>query len=343
MTRRPKREVTIYDVARDAGVSFGTVSRVLNGRKDVSPKTRAAVLESIRRLNYVQHPFARGLARNATGLIGFVSGGSRSSSDQHAYFVLELQRGILKGAGEYGYNVVIFDPDDYQAEAFGSFARLVEGLIIRGRVGKDFLEDVRVRFPIVGINNRDVKPNLSVDHHSGAEQAIEHLVQLGHRRIAMIPGAGAEQSPARVERESAYRSVLQRHGIEYDQELVSGVIGLNERAKLHATLDSFFRLSNRPTAIFVAGDLPALETMRYLTQRGFHVPRDVSVVGSTDLPISLLANPPLTTVHVPLEQIGGRAAALLKRMIEEPDEEVADELFTSHLVVRESTAPPPAR
>jgi len=335
--RRVRRKVTIYDVAREAGVSFGTVSRVLNGRPDVSEKTRQAVLESIRRLNYVSHPFARGLARRSTGLLGYVSGGARQAADRHALYALELQQGVLRGAGDAGYNVVILDPDDAHPKMIESFSRMVEGVVVRGAFRGELKGRLSPELPVVGINAPDVRPSVRADHESGAREAMEHLIRLGHRRIGLIPGTGPGTSPARRAREAAYRAVLAEHGIAYDPALHSDGVNINKPEQLHRALDGFLNLDEPPTALFVAGDLLALETMSFLAQRGLKVPDDISVVGSSDLPIGVLATPALTTVHIPLVKMGQRAVEMLVALIRDPRSVQDDETFTTHLVVRAST------
>lgn len=338
--RASKPQVTIYDVARDAGVSFGTVSRVLNGRRDVSEKTRARVLESIQRLNYVSHPFARGLARRSTGLVGFVSGGARSSGDRHSYYALEMQQGVLRGAGDAGYNVVILDPENAHPKTIESFSRLVEGVIVRGNMPDVLKEQLDPKVPVVGINSPNVQPSVRVDHESGAREAVLHLVELGHRRIALVPGTGRGASSARLAREAAYRSVLDQCNLAYDPALHSDSIDINKPHKLHRVLDGFLSLDDPPTAIFVGGDTLALETINYLAERGIRVPGDISIVGSSDLPIGALALPSLSTVHIPLAKMAEQAAEMLAELIRDPSTAIADESFTTRLIVRGSSGPP---
>lgn len=187
-SNRPAHKVTIYDVARDAGVSFGTVSRVLNGRKDVSEKTRQAVLASIQRLNYVRNPLATGLARQSTGLIGFVSAEVEPSADRVIFYVQELQQGVLSAVRAHDHHVVLLDPLDCSGDRLNETARLVDGLVIRGRLPTGDIEQVQAVLPVVAINDRSVTPHVAIDHYVGAKEALEHLVELGHRRIALMPG-----------------------------------------------------------------------------------------------------------------------------------------------------------
>ena len=137
--------------------------------------------------------------------------------------------------------------------------------------------------------------------------------------------------------------MLKEYGLAYDPALHSDPINLNRPEELYAALDRFYALDDPPTAIFIGGDLLALEAVAHLGERGIRVPDDVSIVGSSDLPIGALTSPKLSTVHIPLAKMAERATEMLLGLIENPGRVFADEWFTTHLIVRGSTGTPRVR
>lgn len=354
-SNRPAHKVTIYDVARDAGVSFGTVSRVLNGRKDVSEKTRQAVLASIQRLNYVRNPLATGLARQSTGLIGFVSAEVEPSADRVIFYVQELQQGVLSAVRAHDHHVVLLDPLDCSGDRLNETARLVDGLVIRGRLPTGDIEQVQAVLPVVAINDRSVTPHVAIDHYVGAKEALEHLVELGHRRIALMPGTGRPSSAATQARVRAYHDALRVAGLPDDPQLVTESVGINNPYLLFQHLDALLALPDPPTAFVIGGDVLAIEAIGHFHRRGIRVPSDVSVIGSSDLPLARIVDPPLTTVHAPLREVGAKAAEMVAQVIlQERAAEIAPSarqrsaavssaVYPTHLRLRGTTAPPPAK
>ena len=315
MGRRP----TSSDVATRAGVSRTTVSFVLNGRADakIPEATRQRVLDAAAELGYVPHASARQLA------------GGRSRT----------LRGLASAARTAGLRVMVeaLSPNDPES----SYVSLVrgqhaDGLILSGPRTDDpaFLELVRDGFPVVLQGSLPDVPvsSVDVDNVAGARQAVDHLIGLGHRRIAMITNAPVVYTAA-VQRAEGYREALAAAGIPYDAGLVDEG-GFDAQSGQQAMAAILRRRSF--DAVFVASDVVALGAIAALRESGRRIPDDVSVVGFDDIPLAAFFDPPLTTVRLPAFELGQAAGEALLRRIADPA--VADRtVLPTELVVRAST------
>ena len=336
MQRRP----TSADVAARAGVSRTTVSFVLNGRGDakIPAATRERVLAAAAELGYVPHASARQLAGGRSHTIALVL---RQSADQVAgdAMLVETLRGLSAAARSAGLRVMVEALSPSDAES--SYVSLVrgqhaDGLVLSGPRTDDpaFLELVRDGFPVVLQGSLpDVPiPSVDVDNVAGARQAVEHLIELGHRRIAMITNAPVVYTAA-VQRAEGYREALAAAGIPYDSGLVDegGFDAPSGQRAMSAIL-------RRRTfdAVFVASDVVALGAIGALRESGRRIPDDVSVVGFDDVPLAAFFDPPLTTVRLPAFELGHAAGVALIRRIADPS--VVDRtLLPIELVVRAAT------
>jgi LacI family transcriptional regulator len=304
----PKR-ATIRDVASHAGVSHQTVSRVINGNPNVSVPTRQKVLATIDELGYVPSPMARGLISNRTHSIGVVAD---DISDQ---FFARVVAGAERAARARGYYLMIgsVEPDDDERGYLRlMLERRVEGLLLARpsvplQLG-DFTPLVQAGVPIVSVGASRV-PGIvvDVDNRQGGYDATRHLLEHGHRSIATIVGpADWPSSAARLE---GYRNALGEAGVPYDSSLVvqADNWGLESGRAAAARLCDGVSF----TALFAHSDLTALGAIRQLRLSGRRIPQDVSVVGYDDLPVAAYVDPPLTTVHQPMEEVGALAASLL--------------------------------
>ena len=336
----PARRATIRDVAAHAGVSHQTVSRVINGNPNVAEATRERVMATIGELGYVPSPMARGLISNRTHSIGVVAD---DISDQ---FFARMVAGAERAARARGFYLMIgsVEPEDDELGYLRlMLERRVEGLLLaRPSVATD-LSDVtavtRAGVPIVSVGSVRVPGTIvDVDNRRGGYDATRHLLEHAHRRIATIVGpADWPSSEARFE---GYREALAEAGISVDDTFV-------ERADdwgLESGRAAAARLCTRGadfTALFAHSDLIALGAIRELRLRGRTVPRDVSVVGYDDLPVAAFVDPPLTTVHQPMEEVGALAASLLLDQLREPAaERDTTSLLPAELVIRQSVVPP---
>jgi len=334
------RRVTITAIAREAGVSVPTVSRVVNGRSDVSPQTRERVEELLRRHGYRRRA-ARGTDR--ANLVDLVF------NDLDSPWAVEIIRGVEDVAHGAGVGTVVSAIHQRPASArqwlLNLRARATDGVIL---VTSDLAPPLhaelrRLDIPTVvvdpaGVPTFDV-PTIGATNWAGGLTATEHLLALGHRRIGFI--AGPRRLLCSRARLDGFRAGLEAAEVVLPDELVrpgdfyheSGFEGGS------ALLD----LPDPPTAIFAASDQMAFGVYEAVRRRSLRVPDDVSVVGFDDLPEARWASPPLTTVRQPLAEMGLLAARTVLRLargdaIESPRVELSTEL-----VVRDSTAPPVSR
>jgi DNA-binding LacI/PurR family transcriptional regulator len=339
-TRRPGRaRPTIYDVARLAGVSTATVSRALNGTGQIAPATRAAIEDAVVQLGYRPNTIARSLVTKSTETIAFLL------PDITNPFYAALVSGIQQVALRRGHTMLLCttDGDPEQEEQYLSLLRakqvdgaLVDGLVLPPERIARFVEE---GFPIVCLD-RDVDsaavPLVQVDNRLGARMATEHLLSLGHTRIAHV--AGAEELGISAERIAGYQEALAAADVAADARLVlSG--GFTEEGGHEATR-SLFESGVGFTAVFAANDLSAIGSVNAVAERGLRVPDDVSVIGFDDLRLSAFTSPPLTTIHQPAVEIAERATEILIDLTHGGTVGELRHLLEPRLVVRASTAPP---
>ncbi len=331
--------VTLAQVAAAAHVSASTVSRILNGTATVSADKRAAIDAAIARLGFVPNPMARGLAGGRTLSIGVVTQAIDSP------FYGGSLRGIEDELDRAGYRPLFVSGHWNAAEEARCLdmlrARRVDGIIVlTGRLSDAALRACARQLPVV-VTGRALKAShlvaLNFDNFAGARLAVEHLLALGHRRIAFV--AGDPGHPDASERRRGYRAALAAAGIGYDPELVAPGLFTEDSGLL--AVERLLDKRQRFTAIFAANDQMALGVCLGLHRRGLQVPRDVSVVGFDDLPISRYMLPPLTTVHHPAYELGQRAAAAMLRLLR--GEKPAPGVPLPQVVVRESSAAPARR
>jgi LacI family transcriptional regulator len=340
--RRPNgpSRMTIREIADLAGVSIATVSRVLNGRDDVSDETRDLVRKVVQEHGYTVSRSARGLSAGRTGLIGVLV-----PLVYPVYF-----SAILSGTAEALYEQdmrLLLSPTDHEHDREVSLLeRLVHGetdgaLVVLPKESSAELErllDEGYRFVVVDprLPLDDRIPSVSAAHTSGADQAMRHLLGLGHRRIAAI--TGPRGWVATEDRRRGYHAALAAAGIMPDPSLephadfeISG--GRDAARRL---LD----LPDPPTAIFAFNDNLAIGAIQAARARGLSVPGDLSVVGFDDVEHATIVTPMLTTVRQPLAEMGRTAVSLLMRLLERQAFETLHVELGTRLVVRESTASP---
>jgi len=339
MPRRP----TSADVATEAGVSRTTVSFVLNERADVKipVETRQRVLNAAERLGYHTDAPARQLAAGRSRVIALVL---RQSPEQVAgdAVLAETLRGLAAAARSGGFRVMVEPLATAGTEATYTAllrARHADGLVVSGpRVDDLSLAALLIEgFPIVLQGNLpgvDV-PSVDVDNVAGARGAVQHLLSLGHRRIACITNAPLVYTAAQ-ERLEGYRQALFDAGLEAPDALVAE--GAFDAPSGHAAMSQLLARVEFE-AVFVASDVVALGAISALREAGKRVPTDVSVVGFDDIPLAAYFDPPLTTVRLPAFELGHAAGrALLERIADRAIP--ARTLLSTELIVRSSTAPP---
>jgi LacI family transcriptional regulator len=307
--------VTIKDVAREAGVSVATVSRVWNEAAFVSPETRQRVAEIASRLGYSPHGAARSLITRTTHALGVLL------PDLYGEFFSEIIRGIDHAAQAAGYHILVSSSHESKDEidaALRSMRGRVDGLIIMSPdlEAQRTLHTLQGSFPVVLLNGgaqENEFDTITIENHEGARAMVRHLIARGHRRIAMI--GGSQRNYDAAERRRGYESALEEGGIANDASLV--VLGNFSEGSGHQAVKQLRDLEKRPTAIFAANDSMAIGALSALHERGLRVPEDVAVAGFDDIPLARYMNPQLSTVHVDISQLGERAAALLLSSLHE--------------------------
>ena len=330
---------TIYDVARLAGVSTATVSRALNGTGQIAPATRAAIDAAVEQLGYQANTVARSLVTKSTETIALLL------PDITNPFYAALVSGIQQRALETGHTMLLCttegDPEREEQYLTLLRAKQVDGVLVDGLVlpPERIARFVREGLPIVCLD-RDVDsasvPLVQVDNRLGARMATEHLLSLGHTRIAHVQGA-PELGISEV-RVQGYREALAEAGIAFDPQLLA-IGSFTEEGGYDAARS----LLETPsfTAVFAANDLSAIGVINAIVESGRRVPGDVSIVGFDDLRLSRFTTPPLTTIHQPALEIAELATQLLLELASGRKVRQLRHLLEPALVVRASTAPPP--
>lgn len=325
--------VTVLDVAREAGVSASTVSRILNGTARVAASKRAAVEDAIRRLEFRPNLSARSLRQGRTMTIGILT------QDVESPFYGRAMSGIEAGLAGSGYAPIMvsghWNATEEAERIHILMARRIDGIVVlNGHMDEAQIVDFARRQPVVVMGRRIAGPNvrsIKLDQSAGGYLATRHLLAMGHRRVAHI--AGPRDHEDAIERHEGYLRAHQEAGITPEPQLLvqgdfletGGLMAMNR------LLDG-----GQPfTAVFCANDQTAYGARMALYRRGVRVPDDVSLVGFDDLPASAFLTPPLTTVRQPLYEMGLYAAHALLQLLGHPARPVDPPGL--ELVVRETT------
>ena len=328
---------SIRQVARHAGVSVATISRVLNGKGPVREETRALVLAAVAELGYVPHNAARSLSTRRTMSLGVVL------PDLHGEFFSELIRGIDLAARRAGYHILVSGSHDDPAEARAVLAALhgrVDGLVLMNPASAATSIAVTRQTPTIALNAAELDgphDSIRIDNRGGARAAVEHLLYLGHRRIAIVTGPAGNHDAA--ERTLGYHDALAARDVEAAPDWT--IAGDFDEASGYAAGLAIAGLAPRPTAIFAANDAMAIGCLAALRERGLAVPGDISLAGFDDVPMARYLTPGLTSVRVAIAELGGRAVERLLSAIKAGrDRARHHEVVAATLVPRGSTAPP---
>ncbi len=330
---------TIFDVARAAGVSYATVSRVVNGYPHVRDDTRHRVQLAMSDLGYVAHPSARALARGRSQVIGLLT---QEVANAFSHAVIS---GVDEQVADYDYDFLLCTTHTRREKEAGYVARLSHGMvdglvIVLPRGLPDYVEQLKANaFPFVLVDYDADAPGCTVvnaTNRSGARGAIQHLLDLGHRRIAFI--TGRPNVGATMERLAGFREAMAAAGLEVpDDDIVPGTF--MEPGGYAAGMTLLCR-PTPPTAIFASSDAAAIGVLRAARELGRSVPGDLSLVGFDDIPEASYLTPSLTTVRQPLSEMGRIAVRQLMGMLDDPGQPPTRLVLETELIVRESTAPP---
>lgn len=330
--------VTMRDVARHAGVSIATVSHVINDTRPVSDELRERVQESMEYLGYQPNTIARALRSKHSNTIGLIVPDGRNP------FFAEVAQGIEEVSLEHEYSLILCDSGNDLGKVLvhtkNLSAKRVDGIIFTTS-GDDFEDIISLIEENIAILVIDLDaPGFSADavlfdNFEGGRLATQHLLALGHRRIACITGPSRQS--LRREREQGYSSALADAGIPKDESLVKEGDFQPASGYYHALdlLDS----PDPPSAIFACNDLMAMGALRAAREVGLDVPAQLSIIGFDDIYLSAFTTPTLSTIRLPKHEMGRQAAHMLLQRIQDHARPVEKRVVDLELVVRGSTAP----
>jgi len=332
--------VTIKDVAREANMSVATVSRVLNGSGPVSEKTRRLIHDVAGKMRYVPHSGARSLITSKTETLGVLL------PDLYGEFFSEVIRGMDDTAQRNGFHLLISRAyaDRHGIEtAIRAMRGRVDGVVVMSPdLDAESLLNMPSTMPVVllcSVSRGNGIDSLTIQNCRGAREMVGHLVSLGHKRIAIIKGSPRNYDAA--ERLRGYRIALREAGIVPDTSLE--LTGNFTEAGGYAAAIELLAMRVRPTAIFAANDSMAIGALSALRESGVEVPEEMAVAGFDDIPLARYMDPPLSSVHVPICELGARAVEILLEGITHKNGHARKrERVSTKLVIRSSTGRQPA-
>ncbi len=328
------RRVTIKDIATAAAVDPSTVTRALQGSQRVKPETRERIAALAVQMGYVPNMAARTLVTRRSHLLGIVI------PDMTNPFFADLARGVEDESAKHQLQVLIRNTEGDEAaerDAITFFLELkVDGLLVpMARCTPEYYASLGTQVPLVHVNRTDTEHYVSCDTRGGSAALMQHLFELGHRRIGFVAGP---TGPIRTPKIEAYRQALNSVGIAYSPDLIYSFDGrLEDTERL---TQQILATSPRPTAVFAWNDVCAMGVIRALRDRGVAVPTDLSVAGHDDIALASCYEPPLTTVHWPMYELGQQSVRYLYRLRERQPASIPD-IPDPQLVVRGSTGPAP--
>lgn len=328
------------EIAKIAGVSKTTVSRVLNDRPDVNPETRDKILKVIGEYNFKPNAMAKAISTRRSHTIGLIIPYDAEYIFSNPYYV-EVMRGIYTEADKKGYYLLICYPQNHNYEDMFN-QKQVEGYIVisPGIDHKYMLQSlIDVKAPFVSTANVidwDTQINVvDVDNYSGGRQLTEYLVKLGHRDIAYI---GKSSITSSMDRFHGYKDVIEENGIPYRESIVK-IIDKGSIANAEEATKELVKNNENLTAIFAASDMLAIGAIKGVKALGKKVPKDISVVGYDDIPFAEHYDPPLTTMRQPTYDKGVEAVRMLTDLLENGGEGKNEvKLLGIKLIERKSTA-----
>jgi LacI family transcriptional regulator len=328
---------TIYDVAREAGVSMATVSRVMNGNPNVKPATRQKVLNAMEMLEYRPNAVARGLASKKTTTVGVII------PDISRTFFAELARGIEDIATMYRYNIILSSSDQNEQKELDLFDTLlgkqVDGIVyMGGEITEKHISAFNHAVPVVlaaTIDKSNTVPSVNINYEEAVYEAISHFIATGHERIAFVNGQ--IEDPINKEKLLGYRRALNEHKIAFSEELiVTGDYTYNSGME---AMQAFIAKGKEslPSAIFVSTDEMALGVIHSAQDNGLEVPKDIEVCGFDNTRLAEMVRPTLSTVVQPMYDIGAVAMRLLTKLMNKEEIDQQTVVLPHQILYRQST------
>jgi len=329
--------LTLEDVAKKAGVSRSTVSRVVNDYANISDDVRQRVLKVIEETGYRPNAAARALASQRSRIIGLILPHSVSMLFTDPYYP-HLLKGISQACNQNQYTLAFFLFSSVEDEKinFNSIPSngLLDGVLVQSdHHGKqriiNHLLEANIPHIVIGRPKQSDKVSfVDVDNRTGANKAVTHLINLGYQRISTI--TGPLQSTAGIDRRNGYIDALEKHSFQVDPELIeegdfTEQGGFNAMQRL---------ISHKTDAVFAASDVMAFGAIRAIKEHSLSIPEDIAVVGFDDIPFTSLMNVELTTIHQPVTELGEKAVMLLLNLIKNGTEPPRNIILESKLMVR---------
>ncbi|HVN55760.1 MAG TPA: LacI family DNA-binding transcriptional regulator [Anaerolineaceae bacterium] len=330
-------KITIGEIANLAGVSKTTVSRVLNKKPDVDPATRERILALISEYDFQPNAFAKAISTQSNHYIGLLIPHKAEYIFSNSFYT-EVMRGVSTEVDGCNYYLLICYAHDvnyldiYRQKRVAGFVLLSPGSYHKGII--ESLKTENIPFVSTAKVTNEEMVYVDIDNFHGGSLVMEHLVLLGHERIAYI---GKPTLISSIERMNSHQAVLEKHGLPYDPSLVLVTHNSSIEDGYQSTQE-LLKHPNPPTAIFLANDIMAVGAIKAIHQAGLRVPEDISVAGFDDIPLASYSNPPLTTIRQPAYEKGAVATRLLIQLLEK-QETPSSNILDVELVVRGSTGP----
>lgn len=334
-------KITLQKIADLSGFSITTVSRALAGYSDVNETTRQKIRQLADELGYVPSQIGRNLQSQKSNIIGIIFPLDEDFSNS---FFMELIAGLTQSLAKHHYDLLISvkqpgsqEIEDYQRLVVSS---RVDGIIIARTLIDDprikYLQEQGFPFVVSGHDESANYPFIDVDGFEGFYKLAQHFIELGHRDIAIINGSDRFAFAHR--RFAGYKQALSDHGLSLREDYIAeGNLTKGDGVECTRRL---LELPQRPTAIIACNDMMALGAMQVARQRGLVIGRDISIGGFDDIPLAAVADPPLTTIRQPIQEIGRQLVDMLIALIDRKTVDTTQQLIEPELVVRESSGPP---
>lgn len=340
---KAKKRVTIKDVAAEAGVSYQTVSRVINNSHSVTDETRLKVLDVIEELNFRPSLAARNLSSQRTNIIGLIIPYSADYLIRDPHLLAQIS-GIDAEINANDYNLLLSTAGNFEdgIKAYNRFLtqKVADGAIVvetaDSTAGNDLLAKQDDPYVVIGYDIFNQKGYMvHSDDHQGAKEATLHLIEQGHQRIGVINGPETGAIRSSEERLLGYKIALESVDIPFESELV--VRGDYTRPSGQRVTEQLLSLDTPPTAIFALNDRMAIGAIQTIQNHGLTVPQDIAVIGFDDIPAATDFTPSLTTVRQPSRELGKTAAELLLKLIAGKSVVNHEIVLSAELIIRQSS------
>ena len=328
-------EITIKEIAKKANISIATVSRAINTPEKVAPSTRKKIMDILEEHDYTPNQLAKGLVKGKSNTLSLIT--PPGDNFFNAYYFREVFLGITRAAANSRYNILIDQESPRSVGVIQSRFPVDGYIIISSAEGDPFVRNLELKkVPAALINNRSEVLNwVDLDNALSAENAVKHLIDLGHTEIAVL--AGKDNVRNSRDRLKGYRNALLSGGLTVKDNYILN--GSFHEEKAYQEIKRFITENHQVTAIFACNDLMAMGAIRAVQENGRRVPEDISVIGFDDMALASYVSPSLTTVRQPFYMMGLLAVSSLIEQITQNSLGPVNREFPGELIIRESTGP----